>query len=972
MDLANLKAYELVNRRTVDDLSSEGYLLRHKKTGARVFLLENEDDNKVFCIGFRTPPTDSTGVPHIMEHSVLCGSQAFPAKDPFVELAKGSLNTFLNAMTYPDKTVYPVASCNDKDFKNLMHVYMDAVFHPNIYSREQIFKQEGWHYEMDSAEGPVTINGVVYNEMKGAYSSAEDVVDRQTYMALYPNTPYAVESGGDPEVIPELTYEAFLDFHRKYYHPSNSYIYLYGKMDMAERLEWLDSEYLSKYDKLEIDSEIPVEEPFKEMKISEISYSVTEDEPLENNTYLSYSVVVDSVLNRELYLAFQILDYALLEAPGAPIKEKLLRAGLGEDVMSTYENGIRQPYFSIMVKKANYEDRFRFVDTIKELLAEIVKNGMDKRALEAGINYFEFKYREADFGSYPKGLMYGLQSFDSWLYDDNDPYMHISATSTIEFLKSKIGTGYFEELIEKYLLNNTHSALVISRPERGLTAKKDAELAEKLAAYKAGLSDEEIRALVEGTAALKKYQQEPSTPEELATIPLLEISDIRKEAESFENEPCEENGVKYVFHPVESNGIGYVGLLFDVKSVPHELITYMSLLKSLLGNLSTERFAYSDLMNEINRNSGGIFPGINMVPKADGSGIARISVTMDGKMLEGKAQFVLDMMEEILFTSKLDEYDRIKDLVLMAKSRLQMIMMSSGHALAGGRATSYYSQAAAFSERIAGYTYYKFIEALAADFDARREEITAKMREVLSYLLCKDMLLIDYSGSREGFEEVKRASAKLISRLSDSKNPEITEKFETVQKNEGFKSASQVQYVALSGDYRKAGLDYVGTLRVLKTIMGYDYLWINVRVKGGAYGCMNSYNRSGTVSLVSYRDPNLRETLEIYKGAVKYLEEFDADERDMTKYIIGTISDMDVPLTPKMRGDRALSMYLSGQTLEQLQAERDDVLTADVAAIRALAPYIKAAVEQNNICVIGAEEKIKENSDLFMNVENLF
>ncbi len=797
-------------------------------------------------------------------------------------------------------------------------------------------------------------------------------MDRQTYVALYPNTPYAVESGGDPEVIPELTYEAFLDFHRRYYHPSNSYIYLYGKMDMAERLEWLDKEYLGKYEKIDIDSELPLQEPFGEMKVAEISYSITEDEPLENNTYLSYSVVVDSVLNRELYLAFQILDYALLEAPGAPIKEKLLRAGLGEDVMSTYENGIRQPYFSIMVKKSNYEDRFRFVETIKELLSDIVKNGMDRRALEAGINYFEFKYREADFGSYPKGLMYGLQSFDSWLYDENDPYMHISATSTIEFLKSKIGTGYFEELIEKYLLNNNHSALVISRPERGLTAKKEAKLAQKLEAYKATLSEDERKALVEGTIALKEYQQEPSTPEELATIPLLEISDIKKEAEDFVNEDCEENGVKYVFHPVESNGIGYIGLLFDIKTVPHELLTYMSLMKSLLGNLSTENFAYSELMNEINRQCGGIYPGINMVPSANGTDIARISITMDGKMLEGKAQFVLDMMEEILFTTKLDEYERIKELVLMAKSRLQMIMMSSGHALAGGRATSYFSQAAQYSERIAGYTYYKFIEELAANFDEKKEELTAKMREVLSYLLCKDMLLVDYSGSREGFEEVKTATQKLVARLSDSRNETIAEKFETVQKNEGFKSASQVQYVALAGNYRNAGLDYTGTLRVLKTIMGYDYLWINVRVKGGAYGCMNSFNRSGGVTFVSYRDPNLKETLEVYKGAVKYIEEFEADERDMTKYIIGTISDMDIPLTPKMRGDRALSMYLSGLTFEKLQAERDAVLNADTAAIRALAPYIKAVIEQNNICVIGAEEKIKENSDLFKSVENLF
>ena len=465
MKTENCKAYELLRKEELKGIKSTGYLLKHKKSGARVLLVENDDNNKVFSIGFRTPPSDSTGVPHIMEHSVLCGSRNFPAKDPFVELVKGSLNTFLNAMTYPDKTVYPVASCNEKDFQNLMHVYMDAVLYPNIYQHEEIFRQEGWSYKLDSKEDKLSYNGVVYNEMKGAFSSPEGVLDRVVLNTLFPDTSYANESGGDPEFIPDLTYEQFLDFHRTYYHPSNSYIYLYGDMDMEEKLNLLDQEYLSRYDAADVDSEIRLQKPFEEMVEKEIPYSIASEEPEEENTYLSYNKVIGTSLDKELYLAFQILDYALLSAPGAPLKKALTDAGIGKDIIGSYDNGIYQPVFSIIAKNADPEQKTAFVDTIETVLKNIVKNGMDKKALEAGINYHEFRYREADFGGYPKGLMYGLQMMDSWLYDENEPFMHIEALDTFEFLKKQVGSRYFEELIQTYLLNNTHGAVVVVKPE---------------------------------------------------------------------------------------------------------------------------------------------------------------------------------------------------------------------------------------------------------------------------------------------------------------------------------------------------------------------------------------------------------------------------------------------------------------------------------------------------------------------------
>ncbi len=435
------KAYQIIERRMIEDLNAEGYILKHKKTGARVVLLLNDDENKVFYIGFRTPPVDSTGVAHILEHSVLCGSKNFPVKDPFIELAKGSLNTFLNAMTYPDKTVYPVASCNDKDFKNLVHVYLDAVLYPNIYREEKIFRQEGWHYEMEDLSEELSLNGVVYNEMKGAFSSPDDVVEREIMNSLYPNTTYGLESGGDPEVIPELTYEEFLDFHRKYYHPSNSYVYLYGNMDAAEYLTFMDENYFSSFEELEVDSVIRKEEAFQMPKEIVKEYPIMEDEDVSKNTYLTYNVSMGSSLDRDLYVAMEVLDYVLCSAPGAPIKQALLDKGIGGGVYSTLENGILQPYFSVVAKFAQEGQKDEFVQVIEETLTGLAEKGVNRKALEAAINYFEFRYREADFGSYPRGLMLGLQALDSWLYDDNAPFMHIEANQTYEKLRKAIEPG---------------------------------------------------------------------------------------------------------------------------------------------------------------------------------------------------------------------------------------------------------------------------------------------------------------------------------------------------------------------------------------------------------------------------------------------------------------------------------------------------------------------------------------------------
>lgn len=967
-ELTSLPAYELVMEESLQELNSLGLVFRHKKSGARVIVVSNDDNNKVFSIGFRTPPSNSTGVPHIIEHTVLCGSTQFPAKDPFVELVKGSLNTFLNAMTYSDKTIYPIASCNDKDFQNLMHVYLDAVFYPNIYKKEEIFKQEGWHYELESLEGELTYNGVVYNEMKGVFSSPEQQLYRLIQQSLFPETTYGVESGGDPEVIPELSYEEFLDFHRKYYHPSNSYIYLYGDMDIEEKLNFMDEQYLSKFELEEVDSVIPKQKAFDDVKVVEAYYSLAENEEETDKSYLSYNTVIGTSLDTELYLAFQIIEYVLLSAPGAPLKQVLLDKKLGKDIMGSFDNGLLQPYFSIIAKNTEAKKVEEFLQVIRTTLEEITQKGIDVRALQAAINYYEFKYKEADFGAYPKGLMYGIQILDSWLYDDEKPFIHIEAGKTFEFLKNQIGTGYYEKLIKEYLIHNTHASLVVVKPKVGLTKEMEEATKKKLANYKATLTNDQLQQIIDQTKALKEYQDEPSTKEELEMIPLLSREDIDKKARQLKNELGEVDGIKTIHHNVFTNEIAYVKLLFDVGDVQEELVPYMSLLSTVLGYIDTSKHSFLEFSNEVNIFTGGISSDVNLYAKA---GVPNQSVRkfeIKTKVLYENMEKAFELMKEMLFETKLDDEKRLKEIVQELISRLEMKMNSSGHVFAVNRAMSYFSQNSCFNDLTGGIAYYEFLKELEANYEERKDTLIAKLSEVLHEIIRKDNLMVSITADKQGYQlmeqEIRTLNKDLIEKTEQNAPSALT----TQVRNEGIKTSSKVQYVARAGNFIEAGYSYTGALRILKVILSYDYLWLNVRVKGGAYGCMSGFSMDGNGYFASYRDPNLTETNEVYEKTAEYLRNFTVDERDMTKYIIGTISSMDTPLTPQGQGSRSLSAYLSGVTQEQLQKEREQVLSAGVEEIRALADLVDAIVKQGYICVIGNEDKIVEAKELFSNV----
>ena len=971
MTIHDLAEYEILDEHRVEDVQSDGFILRHKKSGARIAILSNNDDNKVFYIGFRTPPEDETGVPHIIEHTTLCGSKKFPVKDPFIELAKGSLNTFLNAMTYPDKTVYPIASCNDQDFKNLMDVYLDAVFNPNITKYEEIFKQEGWHYELTGKDDELKINGVVYNEMKGAYSSPDEVLSSQIYRSLFPDNTYSKDSGGNPEYIPKLTYEAYLDFYHKYYHPSNSYIYLYGDMDVVERLEWLDKEYLSLYDYKKVNSEINKQPAFDEIKNVEAQYSITMDDSQENKTYLSYNRVVGDSLDEMLYQAFDVLDYALVSSPGAPVKQALIDAGIGDDVYGSYDAGILQPVFSFVAKNANASQADEFESIIENTLKEVVKTGINKEALLAGINSSEFKFREADFGQFPKGLLFGLNCLDSWLFDDMKPFIHLECLGTFAKLRKAVDTDYFEKLIQEYLLDNTHGSSVTVKPKRGLGNEREEVLAKELSDYKASLSDEEIKKLIEDTEHLKKYQEEPSSDEDLRKLPMLTRADMKKNAMPFSNIEDELSDVKVVRHDIESNGIDYISFLFDAGDFAQSELGYLGFFTNALGLVSTEKYSYTDLANATNIYTGGISTGTASHPdiKDRNNFVFKLEVKL--KVLEKNLDKALELMEQMLLSSDFTDTKRLSELVAQIKARLQANLSSSGHLVAAMRSMSSFSRYALYQDELKGIAFYRSICHIEKELSESPKSVSDKLAAIAKKLFARNRMLISFTGNNEAYGNAKPSLEKVIAgfnKMSAIGN-QAEVHFNTAK--EAFIDASQIQYVAKTGDFICEGYEYTGALRLLRIILSYDYLWINVRVKGGAYGCMNTFLRSGESYFVSYRDPNLSDTLDVYDRIPEYIKSFSPDERDMTKYIIGTFSALDTPMNPEAKGSRSLSAYLEGITYEQIQKERNEILNAQPEDIRRLADLVEAVLKKDSICVIGNENMIKESAGLFENVEKL-
>lgn len=963
--------FRLVEEKNVKETNSTVRLFQHEKSGARLFYMENEEDNKVFSIAFRTPPRDSTGVPHILEHSVLCGSRKFPTKEPFVELVKGSLNTFLNAFTFGDKTMYPVASRNDKDFENLMDVYLDSVFHPNIYKYPEILKQEGWHYEIDNLEDELKYKGVVYNEMKGAFSSPESVLSRKLQETLFPDTPYGYESGGDPEVIPELTQEYFLEFHKKYYHPSNSYMFLYGKVDVLDRLRFIDEEYLKDYEAIAVDSAIPVQKAFESIKNLEMEYPISLQEDEADKTYFSLNYAIGLSTEPELYLAMEMLEYILLSTPASPLKKALVEAGLGKDVFGKYDNSILQPVFSVIVKNSNIERKEEFAKVVLETLKRLVGEGLDSQLVEAAVNLKEFQMREADFEGYPKGLVYNIKIMDSWLYD-KDPIMHLEYEHIFEKVRAELKNRYFENLIEKYILNNKHCSMLILKPKKGMSEAKDEETRNKLRDIKARMTKEQLQELVKQTGELKTWQNTPDAPEKLALIPMLSIKDIEPKGEALSQQVREESGIKVLAHHMFTNDIVYADLLFDTTQVPQELLTYIPLLSGILGKVSTENYDYGNISKEIDMHTGGIRFSTQVYGEKDDDSKYHPVLSVRGRSLVGKLPRMLELIGEIITGTRFDDLKRIREIIQENKSRIEMRISNEGYTLACKRLFSYFSEEGSYLETISGLTYYRFIADLEKNFESRIDEIKENLQKLIKLIFRKDALIAGVTCEEEDYRSFADNLGLLLDKLGNERISPVKYVFENNSLNEGLMTQGKVQYVAQGYNFLKLGYPYTGKLQVLKTISRYSYLWNRIRVQGGAYGAFSGFEKNGNMFLVSYRDPNLMETLKVYDEMHDYLKNFRIEEREMTKYIIGTVSRLDQPLTPFMKGERAIENYLRKITAEDLQKEREQIIGTSQEDIRELSDMMLALMKCKSYCVLGSEMKIKQNKEIFGSLIEVF
>ena len=969
-ELKKLKAYTFGTHTQIPELKADGITLEHKKTGARVFLLLCDDTNKVFSIGFRTPPRDDTGVAHIVEHSVLCGSRKYPCKDPFVELAKGSLNTFLNAITFPDKTIYPIASVNTKDFENLMDVYLDAVLHPNIYTEPKIFMQEGWHYEL--ADDKLSINGVVYNEMKGAYSDPADALDVATNSLMYEGHIYGYESGGDPKAIPTLTYENFIDFHRTYYHPSNSYIYLYGDLDAAKYLEYIDTEYLSDFDKIDVESQIPEAKCWEGMRESTCTYALAENENDENATTLSWNKLVGGIDDPIKYTAFMILEDILINVPGALVQEALIKAGIGTEISGGYSHGLRTPYFSITAKMTDESRKEEFLEIIRSVLQKAVDEGIEKDMLYAAINSMEFKSREANYGTTPKGLVYGIDGYDSWLYD-MDPCMHIRFEEAFDTLKKGVADGYFESLIKDYLLDGNSEGVIVLKPEKGLTLKKQKELDENLESLRATLSEDELRKISDNGKALREYQTEPVTKEDLLKIPLLKREDIGKEPMEVVWDEKSIAEKKTIHSNIFTSDIIYIKIFFGMGGLSDAELSRAALLKDVLGYIDTEKYSYAQLSTKVHLVSGGIGYNVDCLADLDSTDRASFyALSLNIKVLPSHMHEVFELVDEMLYRSKLSDTGRLTEILSEVKTSLKDRLISSGHLISANRSLSHISSDAKFGELTSGIAYYRYLDSISKSGDMT--VLARELEELATKLFTYENMLVGVICDDAGYATFEENIKPWLGRLPHGADmlEAVASPSDVTMVKEAFGTSSQVNYVARGGNYKAHGFKYTGHLKILRVMLSYEYLWSNIRVTGGAYGCMTAFQRNGDTHFVSYRDPNFDRTRKVYEGILDFVSECDYDEREMTKYIIGAIRDLDKPLTPLLKGLQGIGAYISHVDMKDVRREREEILSATHEDIQALAPLIKAVLSDGQECAICSEKSMSEEALDFTNKEPLF
>ncbi|GJL79244.1 MAG: peptidase [Nitrospinaceae bacterium] len=963
--------FKLLKKEFLKELNSESLFFKHEGNGAEVMVLENDDDNKVFSVSLRTPPENDRGVAHILEHSVLCGSKKYPLKEPFIELIKGSLQTFLNAMTFPDKTMYPLASRNHKDFRNLMSVYLDAVFYPHI--TEETFMQEGWHYELESPDKEMVYKGVVFNEMKGVFSSPESIIDRYLSHSLFPKTTYGYESGGDPVSIPDLTYEEFKEFHRKYYHPSNSRIFFYGDGNTLEYLEYLQENYLKHFDRMEVDSSIKLQRKFSKPKRKVIHYPVAKEESLDKKTFVLTGLKLGKSTDHEHCLAFNILSHLLLGTSASPLRKALIDSELGSEVIGGgFDDQRAETLFAVGLKGTEAEHEEKIMDLIFSTLRGLVENGIEEDMIESAVNSVDFRLREANFGGFAKGIVYNIQALGSWLYDA-DPNMHLKYDALMKKIKRKSKQGYFEKLIERYLLNNKHQSTLVALPKAGLGKQQDAKVRKKLKTIKSSLKPHEIDQIVERTRSLQELQMTPDSPEALATLPSLGLEDIPKQGEEYPIEIKNESSPKILLHDLFTNKIAYVQVGFNAHTVPMELVQYLPLFGRMILGMGTKKRSYMEMSKRLGIHTGGVRPWhFSSSPVNDRNQVISY-IFFSGKAVMEKLDTLFDILTELLGEFSFDDHKRLVEIIRSAKSDMEDGIVPHGNQYVLSRLQSYQSPLGRFDELTDGITYFKFLEQLLERAEKDPSEVADKYRQLAGFLFTKENTLVNITLEGKDYPKAKRQIETLMEVIPEKSNAPAKWELAPVPNDEGFLTASTVQYVGKGANLYDLGFEYKGPFGALKSLLSTSFLWEKVRMQGGAYGSSNSFDYfSGDFGLVSYRDPNLTETLEIYDQIADYLSNLDLPDEELKKLIIGCMGRLDPPLTPDRKGASSMIDHLTGRTHAQKQKFREELLATRLEDIKAYADLFLKIKESGRVCVLGNEEKIKKAKPLFKELVNIF
>ena len=955
------KAFTLVREENIPEINSVAKLYVHKRTGARLLSIINEDENKVFGINFRTTPKDSTGVPHILEHSVLNGSEKYPVKEPFVELLKGSLATFVNAFTFPDKTCYPVASQNVQDFYNLIDVYVDAVLHPLI--SEQTLMQEGWHYEINDPSEPLTYKGVVFNEMKGAYSSPDGVLETRVVQSLFPKHIYGVDSGGDPRHIPDLTYENFRGFWETYYHPSNSFIYFYGNDDPEQRLKLMEG-YLKPYKKKKVKSTVPLAKPFKRPKKVEHAYDAGDDKDIEKKHYLVVNWKLPDTSDPVLNFSLRILGHILIGTPASPLKKALLDSGLGEDLAGIgLETELRQVIFSTGPKGTRKRHAKKIEKLIFDTLESLVRDDIDPDMVAASMNTVEFRLRENNTGAYPVGIALMRRVLTTWIHDE-DPFKLLAFEGPLNEIKQRLASDprYFEGLIRAHLLDNAHRTTLRLKPDPELGKLLDEEEKARLAKIRESLNGNQMAEMVENTKKLKRRQETPDPAEALETLPVLKLEDLDKKNKSIPIEVLEVQDTKVLYHDLFTNGIVYLDLGFDLHALPTELLPLTEIFARALLETGTDKEDYVKLSQRIGKSTGGIH-GTAVTATAFGSRQSVAKLFLRGKATVAESAELLNILKDVLLSAKLDNRERIKQMVLEEKAGLESSLVPRGHVYVNQRLRSQFGESGWAKDQMSGIGYLFALRELATDIDKKWKSVLKKLEAMREALINRQAILCNVTLDSTNWEAFKPQLESFLSALPERELTIAPFAVQPSQSKEGLTIPAQVNYVGKGANLYDLGYEYDGSADVIVGYLRMAYLWEKIRVQGGAYGAFSVFDdSSGVFTFISYRDPNIAATIDNYDRAAAFLKGLDSSrlsDNELTKAIIAAIGDLDAYQLPDAKGYTSMLRYLTHRTDELRQEIRDQVLSTNGEDFIAFGEVLEKVAQSDAVTVLGSQNAIE-------------